>query len=219
MITVMLVDDHDLVRSGIKRIIDDESGMKVVAEAHSGEQALKLAKQLQPNVVLMDLKMPGIGGYEATRKMLRFNPDAKILIVTVCTADLYPSKLLQAGAMGYLTKGATKEELIHAIRAVNSGQRYMSPDIANNLAIRHIDDKKRSPYEELSDREVQISIMVTTGVKVAEIADRLCLSPKTVNSYRYRIYEKLKIKTDVELTILAIRHGLIEAEDANLAAQ
>lgn len=214
----MLVDDHDLVRSGIKRILDDVSGIKVVGEARSGEEAVKLGRKLKPQVVLMDIKMPGIGGFEATRKLIRIDPDIKILIVTICNNDLYPARLLQVGASGYLTKGATMEEMVQAIRAVHSGQRYISPEIASRLAFKHVSDTEESPFEALSERELQVMLMITMGMKVQEIADKLCLSPKTVNSYRYRIFEKLKVKNDVELTLLAIRHGLVESEETKTEA-
>lgn len=209
----MLVDDHDLVRTGIKRILDDVAGIKVIAEARSGEEAVKIGRKLKPHVVLMDVKMPGIGGFEATRKLLRIDPDIKVLIVTICNNDLYPARLLQVGAAGYLTKGATMDEMVQAIRAVHAGQRYISPEIASRLAFKHVTDTEESPFESLSERELQVMLMITMGMKVQEIADKLCLSPKTVNSYRYRIFEKLKIKNDVELTLLALRHGLVESED------
>ena len=212
MINVLLVDDHDLVRAGIRRILDDVSGMKVIAEARTGEEALRLGRQLKPHVVLMDVKMPGIGGFEATRKLLRVDPDIKVLIVTTCNNDIYPARLLQVGAAGYLTKGSSMNEMIQAIRAVHAGQRYISPEIASRLAFRHVTDTDDSPFEALSERELQVMLMITKGTKVQDIADKLCLSPKTVNSYRYRIFEKLSISNDVELTLLAIRHGLVEAE-------
>ena len=219
LINVLLVDDHDLVRAGIKRILSDVSGIKVIGEACSGEEAVKLGRKLKPQVVLMDIKMPGIGGFEATRKLIRIDPDIKVLVVTICNNDLYPARLLQVGASGYLTKGATMEEMIQAIRAVYSGQRYISPEIASRLAFRHVNDKEESPFEALSERELQVMLMITMGMKVQEIADKLCLSPKTVNSYRYRIFEKLKVKNDVELTLLAIRHGLVESEEVGTIQQ
>ena len=218
VISVMLVDDHDLVRTGIRRILDDVPGIKVVGEADSGEEALKQARKLKPQVVLMDVKMPGIGGFEATRKLLRIDPDVKVLIVTICNNDLYPARLLQVGASGYLTKGSSMEEMIQAIRAVHVGQRYISPEIASRLAFKHVNDKSESPFEALSERELQVMLMITMGMRVQEIADKLCLSPKTVNSYRYRIFDKLKVKNDVELTLLAIRYGLIESEEVGAPA-
>lgn len=220
MINILLVDDHDLVRKGVRRILDDASGIKVVAEAHSGEDAIQLIKDLAPNgvnMVLMDVKMPGIGGYEATRKMLRLNPDLKILILTVCDNDLYPSRLLQIGAAGYMTKEASSAEMVQAIRAVNAGQRYISPKIASRLAFKHVHDVSETLFEELSERELQVAMMITVGSTVQEIAEKLCLSPKTVNSYRYRIFDKLKLKNDVELTLMAIRQGLIEMETPDKA--
>jgi len=214
VINVLLVDDHDLVRTGVRKILEETNGIKVVGEASNGEDAVKICRKLNPNVVLMDVRMPGIGGFEATRKLVRQDPDLKILVLTTCDNDIYPSRLLQLGASGYLTKGCSMDEMVQAIRAVHAGQRYISPEIANRLAFRHVTDKDQSPFESLSERELQVMLMITKGVKVQEIADKLHLSPKTVNSYRYRIFEKLGIKNDVELTLLGIRHGLIESEDA-----
>lgn len=212
MIKVLVVDDHDLVRMGITRMLADISGIKVVGEAASGEDAVRLARELTPQVVLMDVKMPGIGGLEATRKLLRQDPDVRVVAVTVCDEEPFPSRLLKAGAAGYLTKGAALEEMVKAIRAVASGQRYISPEIAQQLALKNLDDEKSSPFESLSEREMQITMMIVNCQKVQEISDRLFLSPKTVNSYRYRIFEKLNIDSDVELTLLAVRHGLLSAD-------
>lgn len=212
MIKVLVVDDHDLVRTGITRMLTDINGIKVVGEAASGEEALRLARELSPQVVLMDVKMPGIGGLEATRKMLRQDPDIRIVAVTVCDEEPFPSRLLKAGAAGYLTKGAALDEMVKAIRAVASGQRYISPEIAQQLALKNLEEEKASPFEALSEREMQITMMIVNCQKVQEISDRLFLSPKTVNSYRYRIFEKLGIDSDVELTLLAVRHGLLSAD-------
>jgi two-component system, NarL family, invasion response regulator UvrY len=217
MIDVMLVDDHDLIRSGISKMLKEISGINVVSEACTGEEAVQLARKHHPNVVLMDIKMPGIGGLEATRKLLRINSDVKILIVTVCNNDLYPTRLMQAGAAGYITKGASMNEMVQAIRAAHAGQRYISPEIASGLALQHIADKKQSPFECLSERELQVMLMVTVGMEVSVIAEKLCLSSKTINSYRYNIFDKLGTKNDVELTLMAIRHGLIESEEASVS--
>ncbi len=212
MINVVLVDDHQLVRTGIKRMLEDVSGIKVVGEASSGEEALNISRELKPHVVLMDVKMPGVGGYEATRRLLRLDPDLKVLVVTICTNDVFPSRLLQVGAAGYLTKDASQKEMVHAIRAVHAGQRYITPEVASNLAFKHVSDAHESPFEDLSERELQVMLMITSGTKVQDIADKLCLSPKTVNSYRYRIFEKLNVNNDVELTLLAIRNGIVETQ-------
>lgn len=212
MITVLLVDDHELVRAGIRSLLADVPGIKVVAEASSGEEAVKLAREKQPNVILMDVRMPGIGGLGATTKLLRMNPDAKVIALTVCGEEPFPSKLLQAGAAGYLTKGSGLDEMVQAIHSVHSGKRYISPEVAHQLALKHLSDDKASPFDSLSERELQVMLMITSGSKVQEISDKLCLSPKTVNSYRYRLFEKLKVSSDVELTHLALRHGILDAE-------
>ena len=204
-INVLLVDDLDLVRTGMRKMLDTVSGIKVVGEASSGEEALTLARKLNPDVVLMDVRMPGIGGYEATRKLIRAHPDIKVLVVTVCDNDFYPARLLQVGA-GYLTKGASMEEMVQAIKAVYHGQRYISPDIAARLAFRHVSDEDDSPFKSLSERELQVVLMITKGMKVQDIAKKLFLCAKTINSYRYRTFEKVGVKNDVELTLLAMRH-------------
>jgi two-component system invasion response regulator UvrY len=210
LIKVLLVDDHELVRLGIKRLLQDVQGVKVVGEASTGEDAVMLAKDLVPDVVIMDVHMPGIGGLEATRKMIRHNPDIKILALTIYEDEPYPSRLLQAGASGYITKGCDSEEMIRAIRTINSGQRYISPAIAQQIAIKRFSKGEESPLDSLSERELQIMLMITQGQKVQDISKKLCLSPKTVNSYRYRIFEKLHINSDVELTLMAMRLGMIE---------
>ena len=210
MINVLVVDDHELVRTGILRILDDASGIKVVGEANSGEEALELVKKKQPDVILMDVTMPGMGGLEATRKLLSLYPTVRIIILSVHDEEPYPSRLLQAGASGYLTKGCAVEEMVDAIRSVYLGERYIGTDIAQRLALSTIAGKGGSPFDKLSQREMQVLLMVTQGQKTQEISDKLCLSPKTVSTYRYRLYDKLAVANDVELTHLAIRHGIIE---------
>jgi len=206
-----VVDDHDLVRTGISRMLADIDGLQVVGQAESGEVAIKKSRDLKPDVVLMDVKMPGIGGLEATRKLLRSNPDLKVIAVTICEEDPFPTRLLQAGAAGYLTKGAALDEMIQAIRMVFAGQRYISPQIAQQLALKSFQPKVNgSPFDLLSEREIQIALMIANCQKVQAISDKLCLSPKTVNTYRYRIYEKLSITSDVELALLAVRHGMVD---------
>ncbi|UZE97901.1 UvrY/SirA/GacA family response regulator transcription factor [Alkalimarinus alittae] len=214
MIKVLVVDDHDLVRAGISRMLSDESGIEVVGEASSGEDAVGIIKSVHPDIILMDLKMPGIGGLEATRKIKRLDDEIKIIVVTACNDDPYPARVMQSGASAYITKGADIEEMIRAIRVVHSGQRYMSPEIAQKLALKPFDDKEEGTvFDSLSEREMQITTMIVGCIKVQDISDKLCLSPKTVNSYRYRIFEKLGITSDVELTLLAVRHGILDTEN------
>jgi two-component system, NarL family, invasion response regulator UvrY len=210
LIKVLLVDDHDLVRLGVKRLLQDANGIKVIGEAGTGEEAIQLMRELSPDVVIMDIQMPGIGGLEATRKMLRYNPMVKILALTVCEEEPYPSRFLQAGAAGYITKGSSAEEMIKAIRVLYTGERYISPEIAQQIALKRFSPQEKSPLDALSERELQVMLMITQGQTVNQISDKLCLSSKTVNSYRYRIFEKLGIKSDVELTLLAVRLGVLE---------
>jgi two-component system invasion response regulator UvrY len=212
LITVLIVDDHELVRAGIRSLLSTVNGIKVIGESASGEEALKFCREKEPQVILMDVRMPGIGGLEATRKILRVCPDVKVIALTVCDEEPFPSKLLQAGAAGYLTKGSALEEMVQAIQSVHLGKRYLSPEVAQQLALKHLSDEKATPFETLSERELQVMLMITSGQKVQEISDKLCLSPKTVNSYRYRLFEKLSVNSDVELTHLAIRHGILDTE-------
>jgi two-component system, NarL family, invasion response regulator UvrY len=211
LIRVLVVDDHDLVRTGITRMLADIDGLQVVGQAESGEESLIKARELKPDVVLMDVKMPGIGGLEATRKMMRSHPDIKVVAVTVCEEDPFPTRLLQAGAAGYMTKGAGLAEMVQAIRLVFAGQRYISPQVAQQLALKSFQPASDSPFDALSEREIQIALMIVGCQKVQVISDKLCLSPKTVNTYRYRIFEKLSVKSDVELALLAVRHGMVDA--------
>lgn len=211
MIRVLVVDDHDLVRTGITRMLADIDGVKVVGQAESGEESLQKVRELKPDVVLMDVRMPGIGGLEATRKLIRSHPDLKVVAVTACEEDPFPTRLLQAGAAGYLTKGAALDEMVQAIRLVFAGQRYISPQIAQQLALKSFQPQtSQSPFDLLSEREIQIALMIAGCQKVQSISDKLCLSPKTVNTYRYRIFEKLSITSDVELALLAVRHGMVD---------
>lgn len=210
MIRVLIVDDHRLVRAGIVSMLSNVRGIEVVGQAESGEEALLAIRERAPHVVLMDVHMPGIGGMEATRRALRQDPDLKIIALSVYHDDSYPSRMLDIGALGYVTKGADARELITAIRRVKVGQRYLSSDVAQHLALRSYNVEDASPFAGLSGREMQIATMVVNCRKVQDIADALCLSPKTVNSYRYRIFDKLGISGDVELTLLAMRHGMLD---------
>ncbi|MFT6986262.1 MAG: two-component system invasion response regulator UvrY [Psychromonas sp.] len=212
VINILLVDDHELVRTGIRRIIDDVRGMKVIGEAQSGEEAVKWCRSNTPDVVLMDINMPGIGGLDAMHRILRINEGIKIIMLTMHTENPFPSKVMQAGASGYLSKGAAPDEVLSAIRSVNSGQRYLAPEIAQKMALSQISPTTEDPFSVLSERELQIMMMITKGQRVVDISEQLSLSPKTINSYRYRLFEKLGVKGDVELTHLAIRYGMLDAD-------
>lgn len=213
MIKVLIVDDHALVRMGIRRLLDDLPDMDVVGEAQSGEEALALVKTHKPNVVLLDIKMPGIDGWEVTRRLQKSHPDIKVIAVTAMCTDPLPSRILQLGAMGYLTKESGVQEMANAIRKVARGEKYLSAEIAQKMAINSLETARGSPFDALSEREMQVMFMITSGMTVHDICERLFLSGKTVNGYRYRIFEKLGIKNDVELTVLAMKHRIIERPD------
>ena len=210
MIRVLVVDDHDLVRMGISRMLSDSPDIEVVGEADSGDMALKLAKQLKPDVVLLDVNMPNIGGLEATKRLVQLDMGIKILAVSSMVTQPYPSMLLKAGVNGYITKGTPLDEMIRGIKKVYQGGRYFSHDVAEQLAEVLLSDNASSPFDLLSDREKQVAMMVVNCQSPQQIADQLFVSVKTINTYRYRIYEKVGVDSDVKLTHLAIRHGMIQ---------
>ncbi|MGO1463386.1 MAG: UvrY/SirA/GacA family response regulator transcription factor [Marinobacter sp.] len=216
MIRVLVVDDHELVRSGITRMLADDPDIDVIGQASSGEGSIEFVRKLRPDIVLMDIRMPGIGGLEATRRILRIDDTIRVIVVTACADDPYPARVMQSGATAYITKGADIREMVRAIRMAHAGQRHISPEIAQKMALKQLSGDKyeegeSSLFDSLSEREMQIAMMVVDCQKVQDISDRLCLSPKTVNSYRYRIFEKLEISSDVELALMAVRYGLLDA--------
>lgn len=206
----MLVDDHDLVRTGIKRLLEDHPNIEIVGEAVSGEEALQQVSVYDPDVVLMDINMPGIGGLEATRKLLQRKPQLKIIVVTMHDDDLFPQRFLKAGALGYITKGAKVEEMLQAIRTVMANKRYLSPAIAQQIALGQVGEEVTSPFDNLSERELQVLLMMMDGQSIGAISETLCLSPKTVSTYRTRLYAKLGVQNDIELARLALLHGVVE---------
>lgn len=214
MIRVLLIDDHRLVRTGIRRILEDTPGIGVMGEADSGEEGIRLARESRPDVILLDVNMPGIGGLETTRKLLQHDPGLRIIIVSVHAQEPVPGRLLEAGAWGYLTKACAAEEVVTAVRRVHAGERYLTAEIARELALNAVSGRGPGAIDQLSQREMQVMLMVTQGQSIQEISERLHLSPKTVSTYRYRLFEKLAVSNDVELTRFAIRHGLIESGTA-----
>lgn len=210
MITVMLVDDHALVRAGLRRILDAAGDVEIIAEARSGEEAVSFARECLPDVVLMDINMPGMGGLEATRRLVQHHPSVKILAVSMHSREPYPSQILGAGAVGYLSKDCPADEVLTAVRQIASGRRYITPEVAGNLAASLLHMGTESPFSALSQREMQVLMMVLNGHAVRGISEQLHLSPKTVSTYRHRLLEKLHVDNDVELTRLAMRFGLLE---------
>lgn len=194
-------------------MLDAEEGITVVAEAADGEEAIALAREHRPDIVLMDIRMPGIGGLEATRKIIKGMSDIRVLVLTAYLEDAFAQRLLDAGASGFISKGTELAEMVNAIRSVFAGQRYISPEMAQRLALSRISIQD-NPFDQLSQRELQVAMMIVNCHKVSDISDRLFLSPKTVNTYRYRIFEKLDVHSDVELTHLGLRYGLVEGYQA-----
>lgn len=211
MIRIVIADDHALVRLGLSRVLASLSNMQLVGEAASGEEAVQLARSTQPDIVLMDIIMPGMGGLEATQRIVRQENRTAVIALTACVEPPFPAQMLKAGARGYLTKNVEIGEFELAIRRVFAGKRYVCNEVAQDLASYAFQEHVDSPFEILSHREMQIMMMVVGCQKVSEISGSLHLSPKTVNSYRYRIFEKLKISSDVELVLLAVKHGMVGA--------
>ncbi len=212
MIHLLLVDDHELFRSGLRSVLAEAGDIEVVGEVADGEAAVDFVRRDPPDVVLMDINMPGIGGIEATRRIVHAQPDVRVIAVTALSEDPFPNQLLDAGARGYLSKGCPAEELFKAIRDVMRGNHYISSDVAQKLALGNmLSQDEDSPLKKLSPREMQVMMMIVQGQGNQQISDALFLSPKTVSTYRHRLYEKLDVSNDVELTHYAIRHKLIES--------
>lgn len=210
--TAILADDHDLVRAGLRLVLEDTVDIQVVGEADTGEMALELVRRLAPHVVVMDLNMPGMGGLEASRRILSSGTGTRVVGVSVYVDGTLPRRFLEAGAHGYLTKGSSAEELLRAIRAVRAGRRYISQEVAQRLALRSL-GPVRDPLDELSERELQIMRMVAQGQNIHDIAERLHLSVKTVCTYRSRVQRKLGVDSDVALTHAALRFGLVQGSE------
>ncbi len=211
MITILLVDDDHLVREGISGLLASQNGMKIIGSVASAEEAMDFLQQHPVDIILLDLNMPGLGGFEATKKMSRQYPRSKIIILTVSKSETLPKHLLQAGAKGYLTKGCDIHELSLAIQQVAQGRHYISNELSQQIALslQHYD---QSPFEQLSPRELQIVIMLLHGMKLTEIAHQLKISVKTISTHKTRVYEKLNLENDMQLFKLAIRHQIVQAD-------
>ena len=209
MIKIILADDHDLVRTGIRRILEDVDDFTILAEAKNGEDAVLLCRKNAPDVVLMDVNMPGIGGLEATKRIVRMSESTRVICVSMHKESPIPMQVMDAGAYGFLTKDAEPDEVIRAIHKVAAGQKYVDQEVANSIAIGKLLPSSDNPFDELSSRELTIAMRLTEGHKVPDIARELSINSKTVNTYRYRMFQKLGVNSDVELTHLAYRHKLI----------
>lgn len=217
MIRIVLVDDHELVRAGIRMIIGGQADMEVVGEASDGMEGLKLIRELNPDVALVDVHMPRMTGIELTDRVRRLKLETRVVIITVVHDAPFPRRLLEAGAIGYLTKACRSDELIAAVRQVMSGRRYLSGSVAEALALSAIDGDGGSPFERLTVRELDVAIMLAQGRDMRWIADHLNLSPKTVATHKYRLFDKLEIDNSVALAHMAHVHGLLDDRALDLA--
>lgn len=210
MIEIILADDHRLVRTGLKRLIDDVDGFSVIADADNGYDAIIHVKELNPDVAILDINMPGLDGIKTTEILRRDYPDLKIIIISMHSDELFPQRLLKAGANAYLTKDSGIQEITHAINEVMASRNYICIEVAQKLALAQTNGKDSSPFKNLSKRELEVLGLMIKGLKIADISDKLCLSPKTVSTYRYRLLGKLSVQNDMELAKLAMQHGFIE---------
>jgi two-component system invasion response regulator UvrY len=207
-IRVMLVDDHAVVRMGFRLLLQGTSDIAVAAEASSGEEAVRTFPEVRPDVLVMDISMPGIGGLEAIGRILAREPAARILVLSAHEDVMHARRVLKAGAAGYLTKRSA-EELIQAIRQVDQGKTFLEPSIAQQIAMQQLSGQK-SPVDMLSEKEFKVFLALARGQSVQEIADVMSLSPRTIGTHLYNIKQKLGAANSAELAIIAIRAGLIE---------
>ncbi|PKO45993.1 MAG: DNA-binding response regulator [Betaproteobacteria bacterium HGW-Betaproteobacteria-22] len=209
-INVMLVDDHAVVRMGFKMLLESDADIKVVTEAESGEQAIQRYVEFKPSVVVMDITMPGIGGLEAIERILAKDNAARILVLSAHEDSVHPKRVLNAGAMGYLTKRSAAEELIKAIRTVATGKKYLEASVAQQMAIQQLSGEQ-NPVDVLSPREFEVFMALAKGKTTNEIAETLFLSPRTVGTHLYNIKQKLNANNSAEIALIAMRSGLLDA--------
>lgn len=215
MIRVVLIDDHTLVRHSLGVILKHPENIQVIGEAGTGIEGIALTQQLQPDVVVLDFKLPDISGLEVTTRLMRLEPAPKILLLS---ADVHTDiifRLLEAGTMGFLTKSASREELINAIQDVANEKPALMPEIASRLALAKIDAQLSAVFSTLTNKEMEILMLTLRGISSKEIAQRLHISPKTIHSYRSRIFEKLDVENEVALILLALKEGLLMPEEAS----
>jgi len=207
-ISVMLVDDHAVVRMGFRLLLEGSPDIRVIAESASGEDAGRRFADVKPDVVVMDISMPGIGGLEAIDRILARAPAARILVLSAHEDAMHARRVLKAGAAGYLTKRSAAEALMQAIRQVHQGKTFLEPEIAQQLAMQQLNGE-RNPLDMLSEKEFKVFLALAKGHSVADIAEVMSLSPRTIGTHLYNIKQKLGASNSAELAIIAIRAGLI----------
>ncbi|MEO6519147.1 MAG: response regulator transcription factor [Pseudoxanthomonas sp.] len=208
-IRVYLIDDHALVRTGMKMILAGEFDIEVVGDTDNGEDALRQLRSLKPDVILCDLHLPGMSGLEITERIRQSKLSAKVIIVSVLEDGPMPKRLLEAGASGYIGKAGDASELLRAVREVARGRRYLGSNVAQYMALSNVDGHA-SPFDELSPREVEIAMLLIQGLRQEEIAKRLSLSAKTINTHKSRLFRKVGIQDSIALARLATQYGLLD---------
>lgn len=206
-IRVFLLDDHALVRTGMRLMLSAETDIEVVGEADSGETGLPMIRKLRPDVVLCDLHLPGISGLEITERLVKGDYGCRVVVVSVLEDGPMPRRLIEAGASGYVGKAGDANELLRAVRDVARGKRYLANGIAQHLALSGVDGSG-SPFDALSPRELEVAMLLVQGLRQEDIAKRLSLSAKTVNTHKSRLFEKLEIQDSIALARMASRYGL-----------
>lgn len=211
MIKVVIADDHPFIREGVKKVVDRETDLEVVGEAEDGNELWDILEEKKPNILVLDITMPGESGLEMLKHINSLYPNLPVLILSIHSEERYAIRALKAGAYGYLTKTSISEELIKAIRKITTEKRkYITQEVADQLASQIGVNKDKPVHEKLSDREFQVLCMIAKGMKVTDIAEKLSLSPHTVHTYRTRIKEKMNLNSNVEMTKYAIENNLIE---------
>lgn len=210
MIRILVADDHQIVRAGLRNLLAEYTEFSVAGEAGSGIEALEMVRDSDWDIVLLDISMPDLNGIDTLKQIRRTRPDLPVLILTMHPEDHYAINLLRAGASGYVCKECAPEQLVGAIRTVAAGRRYVSPALGDQLAGELSGEGQNALHTELSEREFQVFCKLAAGQAVSEIANELCLSVKTVSTYRSRILEKMEMKTNANMTYYAIKHGLIQ---------
>jgi DNA-binding NarL/FixJ family response regulator len=209
MIRVLIADDHTVVRHGLKQILSSDAQLQVVGEAVNGDEVLRMVDALKIDALVLDITMPGKNGLDVLKELRRKHPQLPVLVLSMHPEDQFAIRILRAGASGYVTKESAPEELIGALRKVCKGAKYVSPQLAEKLAVFIEDDKRRPLHELLSDREYQVMSMLALGKTVSEIGDELLLSVKTVSTYRTRVLEKMKMTTNAEIVRYALQNQLV----------
>ncbi len=207
--SVLLIDDHEVVRDGVKRIFDDRAGAIQFGEAATAAEALRLAYEQDWDLAVLDLSLGGRGGLEVLKELKQARPKLPVLVLSMHSEEQYARRAFKAGAAGYITKGSSRAELRKAMEKVSGGGRYVSPALAERLVVDISRDDSRPPHETLSDREMEVLLLIASGKTVGEIADQLALSDKTISTYRARILEKMFMKTNAELTRYAFQNRLV----------